>query len=94
MTYQELIENDARLLAADNGRDWSDMSEYERQTYRDEADKGYGDRAFSILTDGRWFTLYGNDECAVGHFPTLEAARTEKANLIERVAAQNSCAAD
>ena len=41
MTYQELIETEARYLAIENGRDWSDMGEYERQSYRDEADRCY-----------------------------------------------------
>lgn len=86
MTYQELIETEAKYLAIENGRDWSDMGEYERQSYRDEADRCYDERAFSITTDGRWLTLYGEDARAVGHFPTLEAARAEKARLIEAVA--------
>jgi 23S rRNA G2069 N7-methylase RlmK/C1962 C5-methylase RlmI len=94
MTYQELIEHDAKLLASDNGRDWADMGEYERQSYRDEAERGYAEKAFSITTDGRAFTLYGEDERATGHFATLQAARAEKARLIEKIAARNAQGAE
>lgn len=37
MTYAQQIEATAKRLADQNGRDWSDMGEYERESYRDTA---------------------------------------------------------
>ena len=42
MTYTQQIEAAAKNLADMNGRDWSDMGEYEREAYRDEARKALG----------------------------------------------------
>lgn len=39
MTYAQQIETRAQHLAEMNGRDWSDMGVYERESYRDEAAK-------------------------------------------------------
>jgi hypothetical protein len=39
MTYAQQIESRAQNLAEMNGRDWSDMGVYERDSYRDEARK-------------------------------------------------------
>lgn len=39
MTYAQQIEVRAQHLAEMNGRDWSDMGVYERESYRDEARK-------------------------------------------------------
>lgn len=39
MTNAQQIEAAAKHLADMNGRDWSDMGEYERESYRDEARK-------------------------------------------------------
>lgn len=37
MTLSKQIEIAAKVLADSYGRDWSDMGEYEREAYRDEA---------------------------------------------------------
>lgn len=41
MSYSKRIEAAAKDLAALYGRDWSDMCEYEREAYRDEARRAF-----------------------------------------------------